>query len=423
MSRSDGVPITPRVAVFYALGDVGSSLASACLAFYWLYFLIQVAGLSPLQAGVIHASGYGLSAAANLWAGRVLDRRFASLRRRCQLIAGLGVAMAALFALLWVLPPAPWRAAWYLGLSWAFHLVFALAYLAYLSLSAQLGASEQQRVDLSSYRFAGTMLLTVLVLALHGATAGRLDLSARLLLLAGVVAGCGALGSLVCGLGLRPLLRDHAPESAADRPASWSSLAAARPLRTAVAGNLAVWFMAQTTMVLTVFLCAAAGAADALVLLDLQVAIILAAGLTSAGVRRWPPRRVLALAALLWCVGAGLWQGAVAPYAAAACLGLGLGAATVLSWASVAEALSAWPRGAGRADARAYAGLSLLRDLVAAAAPMLAAALMTGRPVGSAQSGTVAATLLLVAGVGAAALVFSLSRPAAAAAGTSQVPT
>jgi hypothetical protein len=82
MTTSSSVRITPGVALLYAAGDIGT----ACLAFYWLYFLIEVAGLPILEAGLIHASGYAVSAGANLWARRGARppvSLFAATLRRC----------------------------------------------------------------------------------------------------------------------------------------------------------------------------------------------------------------------------------------------------------------------------------------------------------------------------------------------------
>jgi GPH family glycoside/pentoside/hexuronide:cation symporter len=409
------------VALLYASGDIGTSLTTVCLGFYWLYFLIEVAGLPALQAGLIHGSGYVVSAGANLWAGEVLDQRFPAPRQRCSLVAGLGVVLALCFALVWFTPPDPWRAAWFLAISWAFHAVFALVYLAYLSLSAHLGASDAERVDISSYRFGGTMLLTLIALALHGTTEGRLALNARLQLLGCVVAVLGALGSLACGLGLKRAMKEAAPKVAGARP-PWRTLLTSLDLRRAVGANLIVWFVVQAALVLTAFLCAAAKVSDAQVLLTLQVSIILAAGLTSVAIRRWTAGRLLAAAAAVWCLGALLWQGGWVPFAAAASLGLGLGAATVLSWAWVAEAVARFSGRAAGAEARAYAGLALSRDMVAATVPMLAALLMNGRRVGSPDSGVAAGLGLLFAALVAAALLFSLRPRPAADAGRVEAP-
>jgi hypothetical protein len=175
-------------------------------------------------------------------------------------------------------------------------------------------------------------------------------------------------------------------------------------------------------LVFTAFLCAAAKVSDAQVLLTLQVSIILAAGLTSVAIRRWTAGRLLAVAAAVWCLGALLWQGGWAPFAAAASLGLGLGAATVLSWAWVAEAVARFSGGAAGAEARAYAGLALSRDMVAATVPMLAALLMNGRRVGAPDSGVAAGLGLLFAALVAAALLFSLRLRPAADAGRAEAP-
>lgn len=408
-----GVPLTVGTGLLYAAGDIGSSLTSLCLAFYWLYFLIDVAGLTPLTAGLIHASGYVLSAGANLWAGHLLDRRVPTARGRCLLIAGFGILMAASFALMWMVPAdASLRIIWYLALSWAFHLIFALVYLSYLSLTVLLGASEAERVDLGSYRFGGTMALTLVVLALYGATEKLWATEARLAALGATVAIAGAVGALVCGLGLRRVLRSLDFPAHDSKRTSWSDLLRSGPLWRGAGTNLAVWFLVQVTLMLTTFLAATAEVSDALLLLVLQFAVIVAAALTSVGARHISSAALPLLAALLWCAGASLWWNGAAPFPAALLLGLGLGAGTVLSWARVARDIADFSaEHGGRAEGRAFAGLTVLRDLVSACAPLLVASVMNGRVIGSPEAGQGASLLLIAAALAMAMLVATLRSP------------
>jgi hypothetical protein len=76
-------------------------------------------------------------------------------------------------------------------------------------------------------------------------------------------------------------------------------------------------------------------------------------------------------------------------------------------------------------EGRAYAGLSLSRDLVAAGVPLLAALLMNGHAVGSRASGLAAGAGLLAAALAAAGAALAIRRPArtAADAGRAEVPT
>jgi len=399
-----------RIGILYAGGDVGPSITSLCLAFYWLYFLIEIAGIPTLQAGLIHGSGYVFSAFASLWAGHWLDRHVLSAAKRCRLIARLSFGLATSFALLWSVPPlGVWQPLWYLLLSWLFHLLFAVVYLAYLSLTALISSVEKERVELNSYRFGGSMLLTLLVLGLHNATEGLWPIEQRLLALGAMVALLSALGGALCGLGLQRVLGNAPVSAAKGEPIPWRALTRSGVLWWAVGGNLLVWFMVQSTLMLTIFLCAAAGISDALILLLLQVSIIAAAIFTSLAVRRWHSEQVLIAAVLLWCAGASLWWQALAPMAAAICLGLGLGAATVLSWARIPFALDRLAESnSNRVDARAYAGLTVLRDLVSALVPMLVAAVLDGHEMGGAKAGQVASGTLISAGLCSALLLLML---------------
>jgi GPH family glycoside/pentoside/hexuronide:cation symporter len=53
-------PASPPLPVWrklgYAVGELGDSLAFNTISFYLLYYLINVAGLPPLEAGLLAAS-------------------------------------------------------------------------------------------------------------------------------------------------------------------------------------------------------------------------------------------------------------------------------------------------------------------------------------------------------------------------------
>src|SRR5690606_493674 len=141
------------------------------------------------------------------------------------------------------------------------------------------------------------------------------------------------------------------------------------------------------------------------------------------GTRRLGAEALLALAALTWCLGALLWWQAAAPLLAAMLLGLGLGGGTVLSWARLPLALDRFASAAGaRVDARTYAGLTVLRDLVSALVPLLPALALQGREVGSTAAGQVAAAILISAALGSALLLLMLQRLRTADADTARAP-
>lgn len=373
MSASVAGPLrlSPRIGLVYAAGDIGPSLTSLCLAFYWLYFLIAVAHIPAATAGAIHASGYALSAAANLWAGHVLDRLVPAADRRARLIAIFGCLMALAFTFLWFVPAGgSVRIAWYLLASWLFHLFFSFVYLSYLSFTPLLGRSEAEHVALNSYRFGGTIVLALVVLGLYAAAEGLFPAGRRLAMLGGLVGFAAAAGALVCGLTLNRLFAGRSVATA-DGAMRWITLLGANDLRRSVGVNLAVWLMVQTTLVLTAFLCAGAHVAAGPILFLLQFSVISGAALSAFGARRWPSGLLLGGAVSCWCLGALSWRAAM-PWPAALLLGLGLGTATVLSWADMARSIADLSAQTGqRSEARAFAGLTLLRDLISAIVPLI----------------------------------------------------
>jgi GPH family glycoside/pentoside/hexuronide:cation symporter len=365
------VRLSPHIGLIYAAGDIGPSLTSMCLAFYWLYFLVTVGNIAPATAGAIHASGFVLSGLANLLAGHVLDGHVPEAGRRARLIALFGCLTALAFALLWVVPASGGTLIiWYVLASWAFHLFFSIVYLSYLSFAPLLVGLGNDHVDLSTYRFAGTMVLSLVMLGLYAGSEGWLPVGRRLEILGGLVAIAGTVGSLACGLTLNRLF---AKQSIAARGGTmpWAVLLGVRGLWRGVGINLAVWLMVQTTLVLTAFLCAGARVMDGPILFVLQLSVIAGAVLASVGTRRRPAGLVFGCAVACWCAGALLWRVPM-PQPAAILLGLGLGAATVLSWAAVNHSVALLSAQTGqRAEARAFAGLTVLRDMVSAIVPLV----------------------------------------------------
>jgi len=368
---STPVRLSPRIGLIYAAGDIGPSLTSMCLAFYWLYFLVTVGQIPPPTAGVIHASGFVVSAIANLLAGHVLDGYVPEADRRTRLIALFGCLTALAFALLWIVPASGnMLIAWYVLASWAFHLFFSVVYLAYLSFAPLLAGSDTDQVDLSTYRFAGTMLLSLVMLGLYAGSEGWLPVGRRLEILGGLVAIAGTIGALACGLMLNPMFANRLI-AARGGTMPWSALLGAETLWRGVGINLAVWLMVQTTLVLTAFLCVGARVMDGPILLVLQCSVIAGAVVASVATRKRRPGRVLGWAVTCWCAGALLWR-VPTPQPAAILLGLGLGAATVLSWAAVNRSVASLSAQTGqRAEARAFAGLTVLRDMVSAVVPLV----------------------------------------------------
>ncbi len=151
----------------------------------------------------------------------------------------------------------------------------------------------------------------------------------------------------------------------------WAALLGAQGLWRGVGINLAVWLMVQTTLVLTAFLCAGARVVDGPILFVLQFSVIAGAVLASVGTRRLSTGLIFGWALACWCAGALLWRVPM-PQPAAILLGLGLGAATVLSWAAVNRSVALLSAQTGqRAEARAFAGLTVLRDMVSAFVPLV----------------------------------------------------
>ncbi|HEY4751721.1 MAG TPA: MFS transporter, partial [Candidatus Limnocylindrales bacterium] len=96
------VPIREKLA--YGLGDTANNLSYTALQFYFVFFLLSVAGLPAAAAGAIYFVARSVNAVADFSMGVVSDRmrsRFG--RRRVFLLVG-AIPLGIAFALLWQLP-------------------------------------------------------------------------------------------------------------------------------------------------------------------------------------------------------------------------------------------------------------------------------------------------------------------------------
>jgi Na+/melibiose symporter-like transporter len=138
------------------------------------------------------------------------------------------------------------------------------------------------------------------------------------------------------------------------------------------------------------------------VLLVLQFATIISAAGTSIATRRWAAAPLMAVAAAFWCSGALLWLFAM-PFPAVVLLGIGLGSGTVLSWAEVARTIAELSLDvSSRVEARAYAALTALRDLVSAIVPSTIGIALSGVLLGLQVP---PARLLIAVALGAAVVI------------------
>lgn len=163
----------------YAVGGLGDSLAFNTISFYLMYYLISVAGLPPLEAGLLAGVPRVLLTPLSALAGPFSDRIHARGGRRVFLLV-CGPLMGVFFFLQFFAPPGLDQSAlivfWWivqLGLS----VATTLTLVSYQAMVAELTPSSTERMQLVSmqqgFGVLGALVgpsITLLLVDLFGGT-------------------------------------------------------------------------------------------------------------------------------------------------------------------------------------------------------------------------------------------------------------
>jgi len=162
-----------RTKAAYAIGDLGNSVGpGTVIPFWYLYFLTDIAKLTPALAGLSLLIGKIWDAVNDPLVGILSDRtRTRWGRRRPYLLFG-AIPYGVTFALLWIVPPI--RSQFLLCLYFAlmymlFDTAFTLVGCPYEALTPELTLDHDERTSLVTYRMAvsiGGGLLAALLFGL-----------------------------------------------------------------------------------------------------------------------------------------------------------------------------------------------------------------------------------------------------------------
>lgn len=160
MSEIPGERLPTRVKAGYALGDHAVNVQLAAMSLFYLYFLTDVAGLSPGLAGLVLLAGRAVDAFTDPAMGRISDRtRWRFGRRRPYFLIGalpFGITLALLFTRLpfdreWLLFTA------YAGLYMVNTLFSTVLQVPYMALLPEIAVSYQERTSANVWRQLGVV--------------------------------------------------------------------------------------------------------------------------------------------------------------------------------------------------------------------------------------------------------------------------
>lgn len=145
-----------REKIAYGLGDMGNNIAYGAVGFYFVFFLTDVAGISPLWAGYVFMIVRIWNAICDLIMGVLSDgtkTRFG--RRRPFLLVG-AIPLAISFALLWIVPlkETVQLVVYYIIIGILFNTLYSFVSIPYNALLPELSQDYDERTSISGYKMA-----------------------------------------------------------------------------------------------------------------------------------------------------------------------------------------------------------------------------------------------------------------------------
>ncbi len=148
--------VRTREKISYGLGDLGNNVAYGALGFYLVFFLTDVAGISPVWAGYVFLIIRAWNAVSDLIMGVVSDHtntRFG--RRRPYLLFG-AIPLSIGFALLWQVffQDMNQMIVYYTIAGILFSTLYSLVSIPYNSLLPEISQDYNERTSISGYKMA-----------------------------------------------------------------------------------------------------------------------------------------------------------------------------------------------------------------------------------------------------------------------------
>ena len=148
--------LTVREKIAYGVGDLGNNVAYGALGFYFVFFLTDVAGLSPFWAGNIFMIVRMWNAVLDMVVGGVSDpTKTRHGRGRPYLLYGalpLGVAFALLWQVFFVGEVS--MIVFYIFAGVLFSTMFSLVAIPYNALLPELSQDYNERTSISGFKMA-----------------------------------------------------------------------------------------------------------------------------------------------------------------------------------------------------------------------------------------------------------------------------
>jgi glycoside/pentoside/hexuronide:cation symporter, GPH family len=164
---SEKLHFTTKLA--YGSGDLGPAITANISVFYLLFFLTNVAGLSPALAGSVLMIGKIADAINDPIIGSLTDRTHTRWGRRLPWMIGGAIPFGLIYLLQWLIPTTDqWLLfAYYVLIGVLFNIAYTMINLPYQALTPELTTDYNERTSLNSFRFAFSLGGSILSLILY----------------------------------------------------------------------------------------------------------------------------------------------------------------------------------------------------------------------------------------------------------------
>lgn len=385
---SDRLPV--RTKLMYGAGDTGFSLTSTIIGAWFLIFLTDVVGIPPLWAAVPIAVGKFWDWINDPLIGHLSDRMRSRWGRRRPFLLFGALPYGLAFVLLWIKPPIESTVGLVIYYS-AAYIIYELAatfvYMPYFSLTPELTGDYDERTALTSYRMFFSIFASILAFVVPEIIIGSFDPqhAARVRLMAIIFAALSALPLWITFAGTR----EREEFMHLKQPSLLSSFAAAvknRPFMFGTGLFLLTWVavdVLQTSLAYFIKYVVVREEEMPIIMGVIFITAIFTLPLWERLSRRWGKPKAYIVGIAFWAVvqlvlvtltaSTGLWLILLMCVLA----GIGVGAAHVLPWSIIPDAIEwdEWKTGE-RHEAMFYSLITLIKKVTASVAvPMVAVVL------------------------------------------------
>ncbi|NLE46054.1 MAG: MFS transporter [Chloroflexi bacterium] len=344
--------LSRRTKLLYGCGDTGFSLTTTIIGAYFAIFLTDVVGLAPSIAAAAIFIGRSWDYINDPLIGHISDRTRTRWGRRRPFLLFGALPFALTFTLMWWRPSFTRQialAAYYSVAYVLFDAAATFAYMPYFALTPELTADYDERTSLTTYRMFFSIAASLVAFTLPLAMVGSFSPGSerRIFMMAVTFAIASASPLFIAFLGTRE--RDD--YMIKRKPALGSSFRAAlrnRPFVFGLAIFLVTWVsidLLQAVLLYFIKYYFGREAQSDLIMGAIFITAIIALPLWSWLSRRWNKRWAYVLGIAFWAVvqitlvalGSGI--GMLVIMSLCVCAGIGVGAAHVLPWSILPDAV------------------------------------------------------------------------------------